>query len=343
MIRITLGCDEFGADWPIEQPGEIITLLFDEEIVLPLEGWRFPEGVEQEWRNYTVRRHDPDGVRDRGGRRPPRAARPGLHRGGGGADRRRRRLRGAAGGLRSPRGRRVAAAVRRRDGAARDRGAILGTTRRGHGRHRGGRCRGGESTRCRETCAGCTATGFSVRRAAGRPRCGRSRCPTGPPARRGAPPSRAWARDVREILRGEREMPRSTRPSRSTCARRSSPCKAFGEGLLQRGAPGSIVNLSSQMGTVGYPGRAVYCASKHAVEGLTKALGVEWAPDGIRVNAVAPTFVLTPLTEPMLADPESRPRSAAGSRPGSSRRSMTWPTPCAIWRARRRAPSLARF
>ena len=81
-------------------------------------------------------------------------------------------------------------------------------------------------------------------------------------------------------------------------------CKAFGEGLLQRGAPGSIVNLSSQMGTVGYPGRAVYCASKHAVEGLTKALGVEWAPDGIRVNAVAPTFVLTPLTEPMLADPE---------------------------------------
>lgn len=59
MIRITLACEEFGADWPAEQPGEIITLLFDEEIVLPLEGWRFPDGVEQEWRNYTVRRHDP--------------------------------------------------------------------------------------------------------------------------------------------------------------------------------------------------------------------------------------------------------------------------------------------
>jgi NAD(P)-dependent dehydrogenase (short-subunit alcohol dehydrogenase family) len=81
-------------------------------------------------------------------------------------------------------------------------------------------------------------------------------------------------------------------------------CRTFGESLLRRGAPGSIVNLSSQMGTVGYPGRAAYCASKHAVEGLTKALGVEWAPSGIRVNAVAPTFVRTPMTEGMLEDPE---------------------------------------
>lgn len=63
MIRVTLRSDDFGATWPIEQPGEIITLLFldpSEEIVLPLTGWRFPEGAtEQEWRNYTVRRHDP--------------------------------------------------------------------------------------------------------------------------------------------------------------------------------------------------------------------------------------------------------------------------------------------
>jgi NADPH-dependent ferric siderophore reductase len=62
MIRVTLGCEDFGPDWPIEQPGEIITLLFlppGEEIVLPLQGWVFPDGVEQEWRNYTVRRHDP--------------------------------------------------------------------------------------------------------------------------------------------------------------------------------------------------------------------------------------------------------------------------------------------
>lgn len=83
-------------------------------------------------------------------------------------------------------------------------------------------------------------------------------------------------------------------------------CRAVGDSLLQRGQSGSIVNLSSQMGTVGYPGRAAYCATKHAVEGLTKALGVEWAPYGIRVNAVAPTFVETPLTRGMLEDAEFR-------------------------------------
>ncbi len=83
-------------------------------------------------------------------------------------------------------------------------------------------------------------------------------------------------------------------------------CRAVGDALLERGVPGSIVNLSSQMGTVGYPGRVAYCATKHAVEGLTKALGVEWAPSGVRVNAVAPTFVETPLTRPMLEDPDFR-------------------------------------
>jgi NAD(P)-dependent dehydrogenase (short-subunit alcohol dehydrogenase family) len=81
-------------------------------------------------------------------------------------------------------------------------------------------------------------------------------------------------------------------------------CRAFGDDLLTRGVPGSIINLSSQMGSVGYPGRVAYCATKHAVEGITKTLGVEWAPNGIRVNAVAPTFVLTPMTAPMLANEE---------------------------------------
>lgn len=81
-------------------------------------------------------------------------------------------------------------------------------------------------------------------------------------------------------------------------------CRAFGDALLAEGTRGSIVNMSSQMGTVGFPGRVAYCATKHAVEGMTKALGVEWAPEGIRVNAVAPTFVETPMTKPMLADPE---------------------------------------
>lgn len=83
-------------------------------------------------------------------------------------------------------------------------------------------------------------------------------------------------------------------------------CRAVGDALLTRGRGGSIVTLSSQMGAVGYPGRAAYCATKHAVEGLTKALAVEWAPDGVRVNAVAPTFVETPMTRGFLDDPDFR-------------------------------------
>jgi NAD(P)-dependent dehydrogenase (short-subunit alcohol dehydrogenase family) len=75
---------------------------------------------------------------------------------------------------------------------------------------------------------------------------------------------------------------------------------------MQRQKSGVIVNMSSQMGHVGSPRRTVYCMSKHAIEGLTKAMAVELAPDGIRVVAVAPTFVLTPMTEPMFADPAFR-------------------------------------
>jgi len=62
MLRVTLHCDDFGHRWPIQQPGEIITLLFvplGEPIALPERGWVFPGGAKQEWRNYTVRRHRP--------------------------------------------------------------------------------------------------------------------------------------------------------------------------------------------------------------------------------------------------------------------------------------------
>ncbi len=74
--------------------------------------------------------------------------------------------------------------------------------------------------------------------------------------------------------------------------------------MIQVGTKGAIINMSSQMGHVGLPKRTVYCLTKHAVEGLTKALALEAAPFGIRVNAVAPTFVRTPMTEGFFADAE---------------------------------------
>ena len=79
---------------------------------------------------------------------------------------------------------------------------------------------------------------------------------------------------------------------------------AAGRMVAQGG--GSIVLISSQMGHVGAPRRSVYCATKHAVEGLTKAAAVELAPHGVRVNAVAPTFVETSMTAPFLADDDFR-------------------------------------
>ena len=67
---------------------------------------------------------------------------------------------------------------------------------------------------------------------------------------------------------------------------------------------GAIVNMSSQMGHVGALNRTVYCMSKHAIEGLTKAMALELAPQGIRVVSIAPTFIETPMTRPMMARPE---------------------------------------
>tara|TARA_R110000803_G_scaffold115713_2_gene184222 strand:+ start:8234 stop:8959 length:726 start_codon:yes stop_codon:yes gene_type:complete len=75
-----------------------------------------------------------------------------------------------------------------------------------------------------------------------------------------------------------------------------------GTGRMSKG--GRVVNITSQMGHVGSANRTVYCMTKHAIEGLTKAMAVELAPQGIRVNSVAPTFVETPMTAPMLADPD---------------------------------------
>ena len=68
--------------------------------------------------------------------------------------------------------------------------------------------------------------------------------------------------------------------------------------LVEAKLPGSIVNVSSQMGHVGAARRTVYCASKHAMEGFTKAMAIELAPHNIRVNSLGPTFLETPMTRP---------------------------------------------
>lgn len=74
--------------------------------------------------------------------------------------------------------------------------------------------------------------------------------------------------------------------------------------MLANDMKGSIINVSSQMGHVGGPNRTTYCSSKFAIEGFTKSLAIELAPNGIRVNTVCPTFIQTPMTEPFLKDEE---------------------------------------
>ncbi|HEY7244651.1 MAG TPA: glucose 1-dehydrogenase [Xanthobacteraceae bacterium] len=74
--------------------------------------------------------------------------------------------------------------------------------------------------------------------------------------------------------------------------------QAVARRLIAAGRPGSIINVSSQMGHVGAARRSVYCASKHAMEGFTKAMAIELAPHRIRVNSLGPTFLETPMTRP---------------------------------------------
>jgi NAD(P)-dependent dehydrogenase (short-subunit alcohol dehydrogenase family) len=81
--------------------------------------------------------------------------------------------------------------------------------------------------------------------------------------------------------------------------------------MIAAGRGGRIVNISSQAGTVALPGEPVYCLAKAAVSHLTRCLAVEWGEFGITVNAVAPTFIATPGTEPALADPAFRADTVA--------------------------------
>jgi NAD(P)-dependent dehydrogenase (short-subunit alcohol dehydrogenase family) len=76
--------------------------------------------------------------------------------------------------------------------------------------------------------------------------------------------------------------------------------------LLAARRPGSLINVSSQMGRVGSPRRVLYCASKHAMEGMTKALAWELGAHGIRVNTICPTFIETPMTSAMFDAPGFR-------------------------------------
>lgn len=74
--------------------------------------------------------------------------------------------------------------------------------------------------------------------------------------------------------------------------------QAVARRLIDAKRPGSIINMSSQMGLVGGPNRTLYCATKWAMEGFTRAMAVELAPHGIRVNSICPTFIETPMTRP---------------------------------------------
>ncbi len=78
--------------------------------------------------------------------------------------------------------------------------------------------------------------------------------------------------------------------------------QAVAQRMVAGGVRGSIIHVSSQMGHVGGARRSVYCMTKHGIEGLTKAMAIDLAPHGIRVNSIGPTFIDTPLTRPFFED-----------------------------------------
>ena len=106
--------------------------------------------------------------------------------------------------------------------------------------------------------------------------------------------------------------------------------RAAGAQMLAQGEGGKIVLMSSARGLLGHPaGYTAYCASKSAVDGITRALGCEWGPSGITVNAIAPTVFRSPLTAWMFEDTEK----AAEVRKGFLAR-----VPKGGWASRRTSP-----
>ena len=82
--------------------------------------------------------------------------------------------------------------------------------------------------------------------------------------------------------------------------------QAVAKGLIKNNKPGSLINISSQMGHVGGIDRAVYSASKHAMEGFTKSMAIEFGKYKIRVNTICPTFIKSDLTSKSLKDEKIR-------------------------------------
>jgi NAD(P)-dependent dehydrogenase (short-subunit alcohol dehydrogenase family) len=82
--------------------------------------------------------------------------------------------------------------------------------------------------------------------------------------------------------------------------------QAVARGMVAAGIPGSIIHMSSQMGHTGGAGRTIYCASKWALEGLSKAMAIDLAPHRIRVNTICPTFIETPMTAPYFQNDDFR-------------------------------------
>ena len=79
--------------------------------------------------------------------------------------------------------------------------------------------------------------------------------------------------------------------------------QAAAKRMIDEGLAGALIHVGSQMGHVGGANRSLYCASKWAIEGMSKAFALDLAPHGIRSNVIAPTFIETPLTQPMFEDP----------------------------------------
>lgn len=106
---------------------------------------------------------------------------------------------------------------------------------------------------------------------------------------------------------------------------------------MQEGIEGSIIHISSQMGHVGGPQRSVYCASKFALEGLTRTMALELGEHGIRVNTLCPTFIETELSRQSLGDPAFRQYVMNNIKlPGWARLKTSWARWCFSPQTRRR-------